>query len=90
MAGTGTGDHRRPGKRAGAGRMARRESVAMMGDDRGMMDENQTALSRGEQVRDGGIGDKAIADRSGSALSQNANVAGAFLRVWSLQEKGGN
>jgi hypothetical protein len=61
-----------------------------MGDDRGMMDDNQSALSRGAQVRDGGKGDKAIADRSGSALSQHANVAGAFLRVWSLQEKGGN
>jgi hypothetical protein len=35
-----------------------------------MMDENQTALSRGEQVRDGGIGDKAIADRR--ALSRHA------------------
>ena len=90
MAGTGTGIIGVPGKRARAGRMARRESVAMMGDDRGMMDDNQTALSRGAQVRNGGIGDKAIADRSGSALSQNANVAGAFLRVWSLQGKGGH
>ena len=58
-----------------------------------MTDEKQTALSRGERVRDGGQGKKERLPTGRAARFRSLRpaivAAGVFLRARSLEEKGG-
>jgi hypothetical protein len=57
----------------------------------GMTDEKQTALSRGERVRDGGQGKKERlpAGRQRAFAARDHVAAGVFLHARPLEEKGG-